>query len=81
MQSGKNEKARTVFNKLVEDLPNLAQPDDFALEGVRGLDKLDVGKENFGKIAPELSDKEHLKRAEFINLTAILKMRVCIIKR
>lgn len=63
LQKGKNDKARTIFNKLVDELPNLAQPDDFALEGVRGLDKLDVGANDFGKVAPQLSDKESLKRA------------------
>ncbi len=62
LQKRENDKARTVFNKLVDELPNLAQPDDFALEGVRGLDKIDVGAENFGKLAPNLSDKESLKR-------------------
>ena len=63
LQSGKTEAARAVFNKLVNELPNPAQPDDFALEGVRGLDKLDVGIAEFGKTAPLLSDTEHVKRA------------------
>jgi soluble lytic murein transglycosylase len=63
LQSRKNAQARTIFSKLVDELPNPAQPDDFALEGVRGLDKLDVGEENFGKTAPYLTDKEHIKRA------------------
>jgi soluble lytic murein transglycosylase len=63
LQSGKNDKARTVFNKLVDELPNLAQPDDFALEGVRGLDRLDAGTEKPGKTVPKLADNEHLKRA------------------
>ncbi len=63
LQNRKNAQARTVFSKLVDELPNPAQPDDFALEGVRGLDKLDVGEENFGKTAPYLTDKEHIKRA------------------
>lgn len=63
LQSGKNDSARAVFSKLVNELPNAAQPDDFALEGVRGLDKLDVGIEKFGKTAPLLSDTEHVKRA------------------
>lgn len=63
LQSGNGGKAQTVFEKLVNEIPKDGQPDDFALEGARGLDKLGVGTENFGKIAPELSDSEHLKRA------------------
>lgn len=63
LQSGKTDAARAVFSRLVSELPNAAQPDDFALEGVRGLDKLDVGIAEFGKTAPLLSDTEHIKRA------------------
>ncbi len=62
LQSGKLSEAREVFNKLVNNLPNPAQADDFALAGVKGLDRLDAG-ENYGKTAPELSDLNHLQRA------------------
>jgi soluble lytic murein transglycosylase len=63
LASGKTTEARQTFTKLVENLPNPAQPDDFALAAVRGLDALDGAKENFGKIAPALADAEHFRRA------------------
>lgn len=63
LQTGKTTEAREVFTKLVTNLPNPAQPDDYALAGARGLDELDGGKDNLGKIAPEISDLEHLRRA------------------
>lgn len=63
LQSGKSSEAREVFNKLVNNLPNPSQPDDFALEGAKGLDEMEVGKENFGKAAPQLNEAEHLRRA------------------
>jgi soluble lytic murein transglycosylase len=62
-QTGKPDEAREVFTKLINDLPNAAQPDDFALAGVRGLDELDGGTENFGKNVPQLTDTEHFRRA------------------
>ncbi|NJM52832.1 MAG: tetratricopeptide repeat protein [Blastocatellia bacterium] len=63
LQSGKSNEAREVFNKLVNNLPNPSQPDDFALEGAKGLDEMEVGKEIFGKAAPQLNEAEHLRRA------------------
>jgi soluble lytic murein transglycosylase len=63
LQSGKLNEAREVFTKLVTNLPNIAQPDDFALEGAKGLDEMEVGKENFGKAAPQIADAEHFRRA------------------
>ncbi len=63
LQSGRINEAREVFAKLIDDLPNSAQPDDFALAGAKGLDSLDAGKENFGKVAPQLIDMEHFRRA------------------
>ncbi|MCD9186857.1 MAG: transglycosylase SLT domain-containing protein [Pyrinomonadaceae bacterium] len=63
LQSGKANEAREAFTKLTNNLPNPAQPDDYALAGAKGLDMLDVGKENFGKKAPALTDFEHLRRA------------------
>ncbi len=67
LQSGKQEQARETFTKLFSGLPNPAQPDDFALEAARGLDFIETGAENFGKIAPKLSDYEHLRRASIYN--------------
>jgi soluble lytic murein transglycosylase len=64
LQSGKTAEAREIFLQLINNLPNPAQPDDFALAGARSLDLLEVGTENFGKIAPKLEDYEHLRRAQ-----------------
>lgn len=64
LQTGKQTEAREVFNRLINELPNASQPDDYALSAVKGLDLLDGGKENFGKIAPQLAEADHLKRAE-----------------
>ncbi len=63
LQSGKLDEAREIFTKLINDLPNPAQPDDFALAGAKGLDALDGGAANFGKAASPLSDTEHFRRA------------------
>ncbi len=63
LQSGKPNEAREVFTRLTDNLSNPAQPDDFALAGAKGLDELDGGPENFGKVAPQLPDNEHLRRA------------------
>lgn len=63
LQSGKVNEAREVFTKLVSNLPNPTQPDDFALEGAKGLDEMEIGKENFGRVAPQLAEPEHLRRA------------------
>lgn len=62
LQTGKSEEARATFNKLTNELPTVAQPDDFALAGARGLDILD-GKTETRAAAPQLSEAEHLKRA------------------
>ena len=59
LQLGKKDEAREIFSKLVMNLPNVAQPDDFALAGVRGLDEI----ETYNKTAPQLSDGEHYRRA------------------
>lgn len=63
-QTGKQTEAREIFNRLIKELPNPSQPDDYALSAVKGLDLLDGGKENFGKTAPQLSEDEHFRRAE-----------------
>ncbi len=62
LQSGKLTEAREAFTKLVNNLPNPGQADDFALAGAKGLDRLETG-ENYGKTAPDLPDFEHLRRA------------------
>lgn len=62
--SNRKTEARRVFEKLVDDLPNKNQPDDFALAGVKGLDLLETGEENFGERVASLSAAEHFKRAE-----------------
>lgn len=62
LQSGKTNEARETFSKLINNLPNPAQPDDFALAGAKSLDRLDTG-ENFGKAVPNLTDLNHIQRA------------------
>ena len=64
LQTGKQPQAKEIFNRLITELPNASQPDDFALAAAKGSDLIDGGAENFGKTAPELSESEHLKRAE-----------------
>lgn len=59
MRSGNTTKAKELYTSLVNDLQNPAQPDDFALAGVRGLDVL----ESTPAGPPELNDYEHLSRA------------------
>jgi soluble lytic murein transglycosylase len=64
MKLGKTSEARVTFAKLIDELPNPSQPDDFALLAVKGLDEIDGGKESIGKVAPKLAENEHQKRAE-----------------
>ncbi len=64
LQSGEINEARGVYTKLISNLPNPAQPDDFALAGAKALDELAVGRDNFGKIVPPLADTEHFRRAQ-----------------
>ncbi|HEX8735434.1 MAG TPA: tetratricopeptide repeat protein, partial [Pyrinomonadaceae bacterium] len=64
LQSGKTNEAREVFTKLLTNLPNPAQPDDFALIAAKSLDEMDSEKGAFGKTAPRLADLEHFKRAK-----------------
>ncbi|HXG86674.1 MAG TPA: tetratricopeptide repeat protein [Pyrinomonadaceae bacterium] len=63
LQSGKRDEAREIFTRLINDLPNPAQPDDFALTAAENLDRLDGGAENFGKTAAQMPDNEHFRRA------------------
>jgi soluble lytic murein transglycosylase len=68
LRSGQKEGARQAFTELVAQLPNPAQPDDYALAGVRGLDILDSGSQEAAlKSAPQLGETEHLKRAQIYN--------------
>ncbi len=64
LRSGKINEAREVYTKLINNLPNPAQPDDFALAGAKTLDELAVGRGNFGKTVPPLADTEHFRRAQ-----------------
>lgn len=63
LQSGKVTEALEVFNKLITSLPNASQPDDFALEAIKGLDEMEVGMENFGKKVGDLADTVYFQRA------------------
>jgi soluble lytic murein transglycosylase len=63
LNSNRLNEARDTYNKLLNEMPNPAQPDDFALAAAKGLDLLDVGGENFGKEVAKLADTEHLRRA------------------
>ncbi len=56
--------ARNIFAGSINSGANPAQPDDYALEAARGLDVLDVGAARFGKAVGELSDYDHLRRAQ-----------------
>ena len=56
--------ARNIFAALINSGANPAQPDDYALEAARGMDVLDVGAARFGKAVGELSDYDHLRRAQ-----------------
>jgi soluble lytic murein transglycosylase len=68
LRNNQKEAAREAFSNLVSQLPNQAQPDDFALAGVRGLDILDSGDEEAAlKNAPQLAESEHLRRAQIYN--------------
>ena len=53
--------ARQVFDQIINDIPNVDQPDDLALMAVSNLDRLDLGADGSG--APKLSADEHFRRA------------------
>ena len=63
LRSGNQEKAREIFTRLINEMPNPAQPDDVALTAAEALDLIEVGAENAGKKAPDLAELEHLRRA------------------
>lgn len=56
LSAGKTTAARDVFSKLLLEMPDASRPDDFALEAVRMLDKLDPN-------GPTLTEADHLLRA------------------
>src|SRR5258705_1407888 len=59
VRAGKEAEAREVFTKLVMQIPDASQPDDFALAAVRELDVLD--KKSTSRVS--LSEADHLLRA------------------
>lgn len=64
LRSKQEAQAREIFNSLVNQTPDPARPDDYALAGVRGLDLLDSGSpEAAQQQAPQLSESEHLRRS------------------
>jgi soluble lytic murein transglycosylase len=63
LQTNRLNEAREIFTRLLNNLPNPAQPDDYALAGAKALDELAVGAENTGKTVPLLADTEHYRRA------------------
>ena len=63
LQTNRVNEAVEIFTRLTNNLPNPAQPDDYALSGATALDEIAVGKDNFGKTAPPLADTEHFRRA------------------
>ncbi len=64
LYNGETELARGIFNELIANLSNPAQPDDFAVEAAKGLDLIEAGAGKFGGSVPTLSDYEHLRRAQ-----------------
>ena len=59
LKLGKADEARAAFLKLINEMPNPAQPDDIALEAVRALDSPELATTP----PQELTDQEHLQRA------------------
>ena len=64
LQSGKIAEAKEIFARLIGDLPNAGQPDDFALTGLKMLDEMTFGKEMSIEKLPPLNDFEYLRRAQ-----------------
>jgi soluble lytic murein transglycosylase len=60
LKSNQKELAREAFTKLISEMPNPGQPDDYALEAAKTLDAIEGGKETD---APQLADSDHLRRA------------------
>jgi tetratricopeptide (TPR) repeat protein len=62
LYSGDQANARSIFDRLISETPDVRQPDDIALEGVRGLDMLD-GARGIGELTDPLPASEHFRRA------------------
>lgn len=63
-RTGKTDRAREVFEGLIENTPDPDRPDDFALAGAKGLDNMSARpKEDPDLTVPQLSAEEHLRRA------------------
>lgn len=60
LQSNQRSLAQQTFTKLINEMPNPGQPDDYALEAAKALDAIEGGKETE---APQLNDPDHLRRA------------------
>ena len=63
LRSGQKEQARAIYTRLLDKTPNPTQADDVAQNAAKGLDLLEGGAVNFGKRAPDLTETEHLRRA------------------
>ena len=61
-QNKNTEKAGEIYKQLIDNVPNEDQPDDFALAGVKGLDLLEIGEEEFGNSVGKLSADVHFSR-------------------
>jgi soluble lytic murein transglycosylase len=63
LKSGDAAKAKDIYTRLVTEISNPAQPDDFALAAAKALDALDTQQRPAGSAAQPLPDFEHLRRA------------------
>ncbi len=64
LKNGKLNEAKEIFTRLIADLPNAGQPDDFALTALKTLDEMTFGAEMSAAKLPPLSDYELLRRAQ-----------------
>jgi soluble lytic murein transglycosylase len=74
LQANRMNEAIEIFTKLVNNLPNPAQPDDYALSAVMALDEIAAGKDNYGKSAAPLADTEHFRRAQIYQFNRSFRM-------
>ncbi len=63
LKARKFKEAREVYEDLISSVPDPDQPDDFALEAVKGLDILNNGDSKLGVEVANLSVSEHKRRA------------------
>lgn len=59
LNAGDAQTARELFSRLLNETADATQPDDFALAGAKGLDRLDSANGQFPSLLPE----EHQQRA------------------